>query len=430
MNISYIALLYGLLASIAGCSLYSHTNRSLPVDNPDPSVIRATYKVTADRGDDDTLVVLALSGGGSRSAYWSTEAMLKFQEVFDAEDFDLLSEVDVISSVSGGSLPAAYYAISTDTTAPALHGRTWDRKSVERLMSKNYVARWFGNWFWPSNIAKFWFTSYDRTDIMAQTFSDNLFDRNPIGAELKMRDLNPERPYLILNAANGTNGRFGTLFSFTQEDFAAINSDIGDYSLARAVMGTATFPAVFNYMTLRDFTWSNLQSKQYVHVFDGGNFDNLGLTSIRLIMEAQRHHEKLVVILIDAFADKSGVNKTHSDSRRFLDFVVDTNFLDATDALLFRNRDQLLRNFEREIATYNPGHAIFYHLKFEDIDDEDLRRDVNSISTNFTIEKVAQEYLKRAADRLLTTDNECLVAIKNLIKLGKTVANPLCKYSR
>ena len=388
--------------------------------------LRATYDVTADRGHDDTLVALALSGGGSRAAYWSAEVMLKLQEVFP--DLDLLSEVDVISSVSGGSLPAAYYTISNDPGAPTLYGRTWDRRSVEKHMGKNYVARWFGNWFWPTNIAKFWFTAYDRTDIMAQTFSDNLFDRKPLGTELKMRDLNPQRPYLILNAANGTNGQFGHLFAFTDEYFATINSDLGDYSLARAVMGTATFPAVFNYMTLRDFTAPNVQPKHYVHVFDGGNFDNLGLSSIERIMDAQPHHDKLVVILVDAYTDKSGVNSLSSDSRKLLDFVVDTNFLDATDALLFRNRDQLLAAFRQAIATYHSGHVIFYHIEFADIDDEALRYSLNDIPTNFTIKKTARKNLRDAVDRLLTPDNECLVEIKNLIMLGTNVANPLCKY--
>src|SRR2546430_13672047 len=36
------------------------------------------------------------------------------------------------------------------------------------LFRSNYIARWIGNWFWPLNIAKFWLTAFDRTDIMAQ----------------------------------------------------------------------------------------------------------------------------------------------------------------------------------------------------------------------------------------------------------------------
>ena len=77
-----------------------------------PPASRATFDIRDDRGEKDVLVLLALSGGGSRAAYFSGAVMLRLQQVFT--DLDLLQEVDVISAVSGGSLPAAYYAVSRD----------------------------------------------------------------------------------------------------------------------------------------------------------------------------------------------------------------------------------------------------------------------------------------------------------------------------
>jgi hypothetical protein len=79
---------------------------------------------------------------------------------------------------------------------------------------------------------------------MAQTFADNLYDSQPTGVDLKIGDLLPERPCLILNSTNGTRDAFGELFTFTAEDFLTIDSVIDDYDLARAVMSTATFPAM------------------------------------------------------------------------------------------------------------------------------------------------------------------------------------------
>ena len=161
-------------------------------------------------------------------------------------------------------------------------------------MSRNYVGRWVGNWFWPLNIAKFWLTAFDRTDIMAQTFADNLFDRTTTGVDLRFADLNPSRPNLVLNATIGSRSYdekdraklFGTVFTFTHEDFAAkLNSEIASYELARAVMASASFPAAFNYMTLGDLHeppgCPDHGDACYVHVFDGGNSDNLGLISIK-----------------------------------------------------------------------------------------------------------------------------------------------------
>jgi hypothetical protein len=319
-------------AAMASCSSFAYYNR--PVEPSPPPVTRATFNIREDRGEKDVLVLLALSGGGSRAAYFSGAVMLRMQQVFS--DLDLLQEVDVISSVSGGSLPAAYYAVSRDpairlrdqpppavrehpklrydpaTRELALSGgpltpteidaarpaftdpqdrrqferlvaqqavasnRVWDAPTVKDLMARNYVARWLTNWFWPDNIFLYWFTAYDRSDIMAQTFADNLYDIRYTGRDLKFRDINPERPYLILNATNGTeradqtDSEFGSIFTFTDEDFRQrANSDVGSYFVARAVMASAAFPVVFNYTTLRNYFFS--KPNRYLHLFDGGN---------------------------------------------------------------------------------------------------------------------------------------------------------------
>ena len=49
-------------------------------------------------------VGLTLSGGGSRSAILATQVIIELKHK------EILQRVDFISSVSGGSLPAAYYA--------------------------------------------------------------------------------------------------------------------------------------------------------------------------------------------------------------------------------------------------------------------------------------------------------------------------------
>src|SRR6266581_4690384 len=253
---------------LQGCALTTHfayTNTTLArTENKAPQASFEIKRRTKQYGD--VLVLLALSGGGSR---------------------------------------AAYYAASFDAGTPGIPPgrRKWDERTVTDLMSRNYIARWIGNWFWPLNIAKFWLTAFDRTDIMAQTFADNFFDSTRTGVDLRIRDLNLARPNLVLNATIGSRSYreddpartklFGTVFTFTHEDFAAkLNSDVADYELARAVMASATFPAAFNYMTLRDFheppDCPDHGGVCYVHVFDGGNSDNLGLISIKRVLLSDR----------------------------------------------------------------------------------------------------------------------------------------------
>jgi NTE family protein len=399
---------------------------------------RATFSATAERGRKDTLVILALSGGGSRSANWAAHTMLELQRVF-SPDLDLLAEVDVISSVSGGSLPAAYYAISIDDPKTEKgYGRVWDEKTVATIMQKDYIVRWFGNWFWPQNIARYWFTAYDRTDIMAKTFADNVFDTLPFGRDLKMKDLRCTRPYLILDASNATRGDADQLFTFTTDQFATINSDLANYDLARSVMASATFPAVFSDMTLFDFPRDEKDdTKKYVHVFDGGMSDNLGLEGAWRVLEKMKEngarYDKLIVISVDAYTNRNGVPDDVVDPRgSFADRIVDTNFLNATGSLLFQNRRGKLEEFVGHLndlesdGTIAPGRAIFFHVQFADVPEKGLRREVNQIGTNFRIADKDAAALDRAAHSVITASNPCLVAIRGLILDGSNVPKIEC----
>jgi predicted acylesterase/phospholipase RssA len=419
----------GLSLGLSACAqLYSHTNLE---SWKDPAVTtKATFNVSPARGDPDTLMILAFSGGGSRAAYWSASVMFELEKVFSPE-VNLLAEVDAISSVSGGSLPAAYYGITRDKGDKDLphYGRVWKEKDVKRLMSTDFVSKWIGNWFWPDNIAKFWLTSFDRTDIMAETFANILYDNTLDGGEdLLMGDLLPGRPYLILNATDGTTGHFGSPFTFTEEDFSSIRSEIGSYSLARAVMATATFPALFNYMTLRDFTHDSEDPSdlRFRHVFDGGPYDNLGLMSVIAILERMKaentQYDRLAVILVDAYAKNISVDADEADPRDVIDYFVDSNAIGATDSLLSTNREHTLNVFKSEFLKYGKEkESVFYHLTFDSIPEADTRKAAQRIPTDFKLDLPADaETLDAAAAQLLTSDNPCLQAIRDLVA-GNTI---------
>ena len=516
------SVLVAIAASIAisGCSSFaSYNNRQV-----DPSLAgHATFNIRDDRGEKDVLVLLALSGGGSRAAYFSGAVMLQLQKVFEDEDLDLLQEVDVISSVSGGSLPAAYYAISRDR-AVRLHGepppalgehpklrynagtrelelsgvltmaeeaasraaftdpkhlhqfdrlvkqqtvasnRLWDAPTVKDLMGRNYIGRWFGNLFWPDNILLYWSTAYDRSDILAQTFADNLYDVPYLGRDLTFRDINPERPYLILNATNATekvepkdpkDPEFGSVFTFTDEDFRQFaKSDIDSYLIARGVMASAAFPVVFNYTTLRNYA---NDGKRYLHLFDGGNSDNLGLTSLKRILldervNAPERYRKIIVILVDAYVPPKGVDRDQADGRCLFCYVFDMNVADAVDSLLEANRDNLVQDFKDHISVVKDckkgnlsadickdprsptlkaqldkveRKLFFYHVRFED---SEHKGRLKKIPTDFRItdDKNGQPnsvHLDEAAKELITDRNKCLQRIRRVIKGEETAAD-------
>ena len=164
--------------------------------------------------------------------------MLRLERVVD--EINLLHEVDVISSVSGGGLPAAYYCLtrdpgpysvvrvetlpeqlppeldkivkmdrqrgllgvrgkmtaeqrdrllplfvsrhdqtgverlywlSTHTRAPAV----WQPEVVRDLMTRDYQQWLFWDAVSPLNNVRYWFTAYDRSDMMAKIFNRYLY---------------------------------------------------------------------------------------------------------------------------------------------------------------------------------------------------------------------------------------------------------------
>ncbi len=436
----------------------------------------ASFKIVDDRGNQDVLVMLALSGGGNRAAYFSARVMTTLQH--DSE-LDILKEVDVISSVSGGSLAGAYYAVTQDpefvipvprcrldcgvfaglvnidcqktgkkqqlvigkltdeekeeaqkamrkaisgcstkeksyidrlfnlSQAKVTSNRIWisreqwlewsenrflnlnlgfKRAHVEDLMSRDFISRWLQSWFWPTNIVRYWFTAFDRSDIMAQTFEDNLFDTKNMGFALRFGHLNPERPYLIINATDGTeayktkkqgvqarsqNMHFGSVFTFTDEDFTEhLSSDIYQYDVARGVMASAAFPAVFSYVTLKDFTDEN--DERYHHVFDGGNADNLGLQSLSRVLKSNPDRYKhIIVILVDAFIEPVGKSSKNAEPRSTFSHFLDMNFMDSFDALLKSNRQIGINDFLKENIALKDK-MTFWHITFDKVDENTI----------------------------------------------------------
>ena len=114
----------------------------------------------------DVFVGVALSGGGSRAANFSAAALLEL------EALGLLDQATALSSVSGSSLTTAYYGLYGAGRDP----RRWTRSRLETLLGKDLEAQWIARWFLPHNIARYWHTQFDRTDIMKDVLDGVLFD--------------------------------------------------------------------------------------------------------------------------------------------------------------------------------------------------------------------------------------------------------------
>src|SRR5207244_812668 len=90
------------------------------------------FRALAHDGNSDSLqVFLAFSGGGTRAAalsYGVLEELARTEIVWEGQHRRLLDEVDTISSVSGGSFTAAYYALYGDQIFTDFDDRFLDQK--------------------------------------------------------------------------------------------------------------------------------------------------------------------------------------------------------------------------------------------------------------------------------------------------------------
>lgn len=447
----FILVLLGLPA-LAGCSfipLYSYNNEELtesllafprPVENvyralslrpqlthiqsgvDKASLVKVPWNVTAAcrARDQNTLsltpslrdcqdrnfVALAISGGGSRAAIFGAAVM------FELQRYGLLEHVDLVSCVSGGCLTAAYYALSCDDpadlatcpqTTNGAQRYTWREDELYPLLERRLLWRWFGNWFWPNNVLKFWFTHFDRTDIMAETLSNNLYDYSILANnQFRFRDLSPARPNLAINATDVTTGAKAKFhFTFTPEKFREMQSDLDRYPIANAVMASASFPGAFNYVTLRDF-----HNENYIHLLDGGTYDNLGLNAIRTAMKPTVNEksgvENRVVIVIDAYMGLENDMAKKAEMRNWTDYIVDRNFFVAYDTLLTSLRATQIDLAKDLLSKYQ---GTLLHISWEKLDDDPehawLANRLNRIPTSFNISAKNAERLRQAAKILV-----------------------------
>lgn len=268
-----------------GCSAVPQ-NTNVPMNEAEPS---PTRYIVSDKvkTNDNTVVLLSFSGGGTRAAAFSYGVMKGLNEYTyteEGEEHTLLEQVNAISSVSGGSFTSAYYG---------LHGNDIFETYEETFLYKDVtmdlkdIAFSLGHWF----------SSDARSVAAAEYYKDHIFQ------DKYFSDIRDDGPMIIINA---TDLSTGARFSYTQEYFDIICSDINQYSVHNAVTASSAVPFLFSPILLENYddcekpSFDTLESEQvnhvstntalaryqdgekyqYLHLVDGGISDNLGLHAL------------------------------------------------------------------------------------------------------------------------------------------------------
>jgi Patatin-like phospholipase len=285
----------------------------------------------------DTVVGVSLSGGGSRAALFGAGGLEALGRLRAPEGGSVLEQVSYLSSVSGGGLTAAYYALHKPPRGTPVLGT--DGTMTEAYQTfftglETKVAQDFQNALIWRQISSFRFIL---NSALAATSLRELLEERLLGpgtfADLAAREKSGDSPRVIINTTLFNDGRrllFTTLPpDATQYDFIAdldrslasrgitrgypevvkkrwesllpispleLQFDPCPLKVAAAVTASAAFPPLVGPIT---FTVGD--ELDYWHAGDGGLYENLGLESLMFAFLKQMQDHKVRRALILAF---------------------------------------------------------------------------------------------------------------------------------
>lgn len=420
---------------LSGCVSQSKIdNISLP-DNS--SKIPHSYQFNQkERGDISFFI--SFSGGGTRASAFSygvLEALRDSMIVSANGTKSLLSEVDFISSVSGGSFTAAYYG---------LYGNQIFEDYEDVFLKQNVQSVLISEILNPLNWLKFIGSGFNRSELAINYYDKYIFDGKTF------TDFKSDMPFIQINA---TDLSAGQPFIFRQEYFNLLCSDLSTFPVSRAVAASSAVPIAFAPITLKNYHGcheaeifgdmikiqhqDNNRTEQiksgllryiekdyidYVHLVDGGVADNLGVRVLydtaNIISSVPKLSEKLysnppkylVLLLVNAaVSPKKRMDKNPREPAILdqLNAVSTTqiNRYNIESIQLLKDSLQIWASELSIIAGFEVK-PFFIQIDFNGIRDKQRNRLLNMISTSLALPDEQVDELRQVARELLNESPE------------------------
>ncbi|HSP17726.1 MAG TPA: patatin-like phospholipase family protein [Thermoanaerobaculia bacterium] len=419
-----------VLLLFAGCATYTPNAR---LQHFDRTHGYRFSNVAATAGEDETFVILAFSGGGTRAAALSYGVLQELARTrIHGGAGTLLDEVDVISSVSGGSFTAAAYALAGRMPLEGFE-RDFLRHDVQRDLLYATIN--------PRNWLRLLSSRFSRSDLATEYYDTHIFDRK------RFSDLPRKRPYIVLNA---TEIDLGSRFEFTQEQFDPICSDLDAMKIGRAVAASSAFPLLLTAVTLHNYSGTcsyqepewvanamddrfinpsrfrtaieqraySDSERRFIQLMDGGLADNIGLRGplralssndpgFSVLRLMNRGRVKRVVV-IDVDAEKgSGVTLDRNESQptvvQVLNAVSNTPMANYSFDTLELLRESISAwNKDQAVSPDGLRQIAFYrvHIAFASLPPAE-RKFFDDLPTSFALKSEQIDALLAVGPRLL-----------------------------
>ncbi len=244
--------------------------------------------------NDDVTIILTFSGGGTRAAAFAYGVMKGLKEtpvqLNSQHQVDLLSLVDIISSVSGGSFTSAYYGLFGDKLFS-----DFETDFLKISLQSRLVRRFL---IYPINWFRFMSGRFNRSDLTAQFYQKHIFK------DKTFADMRQKAPWVLINA---TDVATGAGFTFSDDHFRWLCSDLATFPVGKAVTASSAVPVFFSPVMLENYDgcdpfiyqdkaidddarykhhalkireYRDKNHRPYLHLVDGGVADNLGVRAL------------------------------------------------------------------------------------------------------------------------------------------------------
>lgn len=426
-----------------GCAHQPEYNKPLAAAPESPQI---SPPAEAALQDDKTLMMVALSGGGTRAAAvsWKVLETLKnipYSYVDSAGNriqSTLADQIDVISGISGGSFAAVAWNLYSDEM-DSFRERFVQRNMQGELLRAPFLPPWRG--------LRLISPEYDRINIAAELYDRQVFQGKTFG------DL-AAHPIVKIHA---TDLALGTRFTFTNESFRFLGSDLSSYPVGYACAASSAFPILLSPMTIINYgpplnldedieyqlardnarldlekffyarmrEFYNDKTNRYIHLADGGLVDNQGLQSILdefrtngIINKRLNDRDNPLgrLIIINVNAGTVPVDPSSQSPRApGVVSVVEKTMVDSMDILSAKRWMEIKRRLEEidkakidlratteSLSELEDTYAI--EISFRNIKDPGLREQANKLPTSFYLNEAQLGLIDRVVPDLVRED--------------------------
>ena len=419
-----------LLLLLGGCANYGTPKN---VDIPDPRVADkySLHDWQEGHSASDISFILTFSGGGTRASALSYGVMQELRDTnvnYKGQPTRLLDEVDYISSVSGGSFTSAYYGLHGDGIFEDFEN-DFLRFNLEKHLAWRFINPFL------------LFSKESRTESAIKYYQKFLFHDATFADMIR-----PDRPMIIINSSDLG---YGIRFSFIQEYFDLLCSELSSFPVADAVAASSAVPVLFNPVVVENYnncqdmkllgttrlhqaeeiykdenlpliisqleTYGEKDKRKYIHFVDGGITDNLGLRAVSDILsisggpefffeEGKNPPKYVVIVMVDATTERTSdmdISNKEPSAVGVIGAVTNLQLTryDYDSKLLAKAK---VEKWAAALSTpEQPVKTHFISVSIQDVKDPTALAYLNSIPTSFALKD-------EQVDKLIATGREQL----------------------